>query len=272
MLIFYITMLSGCMGNTSKTNLQEYDIALFKNSPVRELAKCVASDDTSSIKKDISKNRQLLDYQETNSGYTLLYWAVITNHLASVRVLCELGADPNIQSYDGTNAVIMSARKYESSDFLKVLLHYGGSISNVFKCKDGTQYRLVGTPLIEAAENRLESVKLLIKAGADPNYKTEDGQTALSSACLFDRIDIAQFLMINCKVDFKSPVAKDIDGNPVYIVNYFRTGMLFPLDSKDHKIKMELVAFMKKQGVDYRKTKIPDWLYDNHDSDYLQKY
>lgn len=183
-----------------------------------------------------------------------------------------MGADPNIQSYDGTNAVIMSARKYESSDFLKVLLHYGGSISNVFKCKDGTQYRLVGTPLIEAAENRLESVKLLIKAGADPNYKTEDGQTALSSACLFDRIDIAQFLMINCKVDFKSPVAKDIDGNPVYIVNYFRTGMLFPLDSKDHKIKMELVAFMKKQGVDYRKTKIPDWLYDNHDSDYLQKY
>ena len=48
------------------------------------------------------------------------------------------------------------------------------------------------TPLITAAAlNESEAAKILIDAGADLNYKNEDGSTALQTAIVFDKTKVA---------------------------------------------------------------------------------
>ena len=44
------------------------------------------------------------------------------------------------------------------------------------------------------------------------------------------------------------------------------------LGSEKYKKKMQIVEFLKKHGMDYRKAKIPDFYYDSYDKDYLDKY
>jgi hypothetical protein len=47
--------------------------------------------------------------------------------------------------------------------------------------------------------------------------------------------------------------------------------MIFPLDSKEYKLKMEAVNYMKERGVDYWQTPIPHDLYEKYDTDFLSK-
>jgi hypothetical protein len=44
------------------------------------------------------------------------------------------------------------------------------------------------------------------------------------------------------------------------------------LKSNDYKVKMEIVAYLKENGMDYWKTKIPKHLYDQMTPEYRDKY
>lgn len=72
-------------------------------------------------------------------------------------------------------------------------------------------------------------------------------------------------------MDFNYVFNTTIDGTPLYILYYLRE-MVFPLDSNEYKIKMEVVNYLKTKGLDYSKEPIPDLYKEQYDKSYLGKY
>ncbi len=86
--------------------------------------------------------------------------------------LISLGADPDTRSFGDTKAGLLCARVNEDPDVLRQLLQAGASVDEL----DATGY----APLhYAAASDHLESVRLLLEFGADPNLKATDGSFPL---------------------------------------------------------------------------------------------
>ena len=110
------------------------------------------------------------------------------------------------------------------------------------------RHSLRRTPLLAAGDLLTRAkVEILVEAGAD--YKK----------VLIDR-------------------SEDTNGEKLYIANVLRE-QLFPLGSPQHQMKTKVVAFLKKKGIDYHKTPIPDFIqkkakadYPDNWKEYLQKY
>lgn len=68
-----------------------------------------------------------------------------------------------------------------------------------------------------------------------------------------------------------SPLIKD--NKELNILDFLRDSE-FPLNSKEYKIKMEIVEFLKNKGLDYWKYPIPEKIKSRHKNDieYLLKY
>ncbi len=261
-LLFFLTVFISCSTSTDNTSLKRF------KGEYRKIAKAVEKEDTLAIKKIVKAKELNVNYQEPEFGGTLLMWAVDNNKYASSKVLLKLGANPNLKSFDNkTSALMFSAKKYETSDYLKLLLEYGGN-ANDFSDFQGVNY--LRTPLIAASSTRLESVKILIEAGANVNYMSHH-QTALRIAIDSKYIDIARYLIIEKDAKFNMPLGTTIHGDTIYIINSLRR-CVFPLESEDYKTKMEIVDYMLERGENYWKTPIPQHYYKNYDSVYLSKY
>jgi uncharacterized protein len=275
--LLVIALFTNC-NTMEQENLTGRNVEIYKNTPVWEVAIAIRDNDTAKVKKLLEgKPGSFLNYKEKHFGQTLLNWAVYRDSYAQAKVLIELGANPNIKSNDSTTALINAADKSETSEFLSLLLKNGGNPNAVADIEAPQRIR---TPLIAASFNRLESVKLLIEAGADPNYihrskrgniGGENIQSALISAFRGDKIEIIKYLLIDVGVDFDYVFNTTLEGESLYILTYLR-GMPFPLDSEEHKIKMEVVKYLKDKGFDYWKEPIPQRYYKQYDKSYLEKY
>jgi ankyrin repeat protein len=253
--------------NEAKTDLLGYDIRLFKEGPAWELAQAVKSDDTTTMKKILEKDKSLVKYREPKFGESLLLWAVWTGHLPSSKVLLDYGADPNQpDNNDGNAPVMYAANNDKTSDFLKLLLKYKANPNFVTK-NDST---IMCTPLIAASANRLESVKLLVDAGAEVNYIAKNFRSPLQSALKSSKPDIVIYLLEKGAV-YDNPLGKTIDGKDIMITDLLRT-WTYPLNSKEYQKKMEIVKLIKSKGLDYSKAPIPEHYYKNYSQDYLSKY
>jgi len=266
-----------------KTNMNGYDIRLFQGTPSWALAKAVANEDTSLIISIVTKNKELLESREPKFGQTLLQMAVETLKFNSVKTLLNLGADPNIQdTYDGSSPFMAAARidlvgpdKYGGDiRYLKLLLAHGGDPNAEEKGKrrkgNGTRY----TPLLRAcssASGNLAYVKLLVEAGANVNYNNEYNMNPLGSAVLFARNPDIVLYLIEKGADFRRPILKNIRGKDLFITDGLRE-WTFDLGTEEYKKKMQIVDFLKKNGMDYRKTEIPEHFLDQYPKDYLDKY
>jgi len=254
------------------------DVRIFKDTPVWKVALAVRDNDTAKVRKLlVGKPDALLNYREKYFGQSLLNWAVYRDSYNSAMVLAELGADPNLKANDSTSAMTNAADKAETSDYVKLLLKHGGNPNAI---ADVDQPQRIRTPLIAAASNRLESVKLLIEAGADPNYihrskrgniGGENIQSALIAAFDGEKIDVVNYLINNIGVDYNYVFNTTLEGKPLTILTYLRD-MPYPLDSEGYKIKMEVVQYLKEKGLDYWKEPIPERYYKNYDKEYLEKY
>jgi ankyrin repeat protein len=236
------------------------DVNLYKESPAWNLAKAVQREDTILIKRLSLKDTAVLNYRESKFGQSLLEWAVYTNRYQACKALAECGANPNIQSNDGTSAFILAAGKCETSVYLTLFLKYGGDVNAIGKPMKGNEPQQLSTPLTSAAWCNLENVKLLVEAGANVNYEDPFNQSALHSACLGNRIEIVQYLLAK-GAEYKKPVSYTLDGKPLYLHQLLRN-MPYEIGSKSHKIKMEVVQFLKQNGMDYDKAEIPKRYYD----------
>lgn len=216
------------------------DVRLYKGTPAWELAKAVKEEDTSKIKNIIAKDGKLINYQEPKFKQPLLEWAVYTDRFKSATMLAELGADPNLQDLSGTSAFIQASDNYETSDYVKLLLKHGGNVNAVANAKE----QRLRTPLIAASFNRLESVKLLVDAGADINYRSSEDESALKSAWVGNQIEVLHFLIIDKKADYKKAIGYDANRTPYYLQEWVEK-MDFSKEPNKEGIKKEILDYMK---------------------------
>jgi uncharacterized protein len=142
------------------------------------------------------------------------------------------------------------------------------------------------SPLMNAAGTSLERVIALVEGGVEINYKTKSGRTAAIESLLMEKVDIAHYLIVEKKSKVAYPFyyySLKIDtlleyDKPHYPIEFLED-WLFPLNSKEHKMKMEIVEEFKKQGQDYwSREKHPETIkrikkiHPNNWEEYLKKY
>lgn len=289
--LFNLILLISC-DNVNRDDLTGYDFRLFQGTPARELADAVKKENIEEIGKIVQEENIDVDYQEPKYGNTLLILAVRNHLYGSSKALVELGADPNKHNHEsGTSAMIESAGiedfKGDNTQFLKLMLSHGGdpNAEEVGKRQEGNTTR--NTPLLVATSDAIstaspiEKVKLLVKAGANVNYKNEFNVSPLRVALVNEHYDVVLFLLqeganYNEILFDRGDYSKN--GKKVYITDLLRE-RLYPLDSEKHRQKMAVVEFLKKQGIDYRSYPIPESvkkdakiLYPNSWQEYLERY
>jgi uncharacterized protein len=244
------------------------DIRLFKGESW-ELAQAVKRQNVRKIKQLVSQGKVNINFQEPRFGKTLLIWAVLTNRYKSAEALLESGANPDIRdTYSGTSALMEAADKEDTSEYVKLLLKYGAD-PNIDA--DATEHNRIATPLIAAAMNRYESVKLLVDAGADINYLTRHNDSALQAAFVSGRVATVEYLLIEKGAEYNLPYGIRSDKSLITVTDLLRKWR-FPLDSEMYKKKMEIVAFLHERGVDYWQAPIPKHYYPLYPKEYLEKY
>lgn len=192
----------------NKAGLTGRDYRLFQNTPPWELAKAVRDEDVNTIDKIVTENPQLINYQEHKYGNTLLKVTVMNQQMKSFKALLERKANVSIHNtFDGASALIEACRlKDYDIKFAQMLIEYGANVNDVEtgERRNGNSTR--ETPLISAANSgKAEFIELLVKNGADINYKNEFEQSALSESIRLKNYNISLYLLQN-GADYKQPV------------------------------------------------------------------
>lgn len=125
--------------------------------------------------------------ERNNLGSTPLVEACLHRSPGVAKALLEGGADPNLRSQQGVTALLTAARNHDP-DLVDLLLR------NKANPNDADSY---GVPAIIAAVSvlsrydpkedmprSLETLKVLLKHGADPNLRAKSGNTAIAQASL----------------------------------------------------------------------------------------
>lgn len=110
-------------------------------------------------------------------GQTALYVAVVNGHLESAQILLEAGADPNGSRHHRSTPVYHASR-VGRADILKALIRYGADVDVNHHMTPDIQppfsrrlTSLVVCPLyISAAYHNLQCFRLLLQAGANPDF------------------------------------------------------------------------------------------------------
>lgn len=155
----------------------------------------------------------------TRSGDTALMMAARTGKVDAVGVLLDAGADVNAQETWGGTSPLMWALQEGHTETVRLLLERGADIAQrsyyvpsasgrgfegatpIAEKPEGEFQEFSSgwmTPLMFAArEDRVESLRLLLDAGADINARAADGKDALSLALFDGSYAAAEFLIDN---------------------------------------------------------------------------
>ena len=213
-----------------------------------------------------------VDYKEEKFGGTLLMIAVRTNKLRSVKALLQLGANPNEPNDTlrnlGRNAVLFASEFNEPSPkILQLLLDYGGNPNSIEcgKQKDnfGNWIPARDFALNAAVFTGFEKVKILVEAGADVNLQTEfTVPGAMHAAIIYSRMDVLLYLLEHGadyrrkfeRIDWDNPEHRSFYVDILYELRF----CIYPLDSKEYKDKLKVIDFLRKRGLNYWKSPLPD--------------
>lgn len=244
-----------------KSELTGRDYRLFQNTPAWELAKAVEDENTKKIDKIVSENPEIINYQESKYGNTLLMLTIMNQQLKPFKALLKRGADVNIHNtFDGTSSLIKAcSSKFYNITFVKMLIEYGADVNDVEigerRKENGTRL----TPLIAASRTgRLDLVRFLVSKGADVNYQNEFGQSALSKSVMVDEYKVAHYLLQN-GADYNRPIYYRFDnsvpiekrdpkdkGKPMYLWDVLKED-LSEFGTSEYKYKMLIIDFLKSK-------------------------
>ena len=244
-----------------KSELTGRDYRLFQNTPAWELAKAVEDENTKKIDKIVSENPEIINYQESKYGNTLLMLTIMNQQLKPFKALLKRGADVNIHNtFDGTSSLIKAcSSKFYNITFVKMLIEYGADVNDVEigerRKENGTRL----TPLIAASRTgRLDLVRFLESKGADVNYQNEFGQSALSKSVMVDEYKVAYYLLQN-GADYNRPIYYRFDnsvpiekrdpkdkGKPMYLWDVLKED-LSEFGTSEYKYKMLIIDFLKSK-------------------------
>ena len=252
-----------------KDSYRGWDVCRFQGTKAWNLAKAIDDQNIREIRRQVVVLKVPIDTKDRKKLFTPLMYAVFNNDIQSVKVLLELGADPNIPtdsiSDKGDNSVIIASRYSDISiEILKLLLKYGGN-PNSTEC--GRNYDMDGDwiPARSSAlscavsiSGEIEKVKILVEAGANVNNYDGDFQDApLMDALLLDRMNIALYLLehvADYNYKFRSCAPSSGGGSRDVDILYRLRQCIYPLDSQEYKDKLKVIKFLKDRGVDYRKS------------------
>ena len=189
------------------------DIELWKDTEAWNFAKCISKGKFEKAEKILEENHLDVDFREPKFGETLLSWAIFNDNIDAVKFLIDHGANPNLHNtYNGESPMTNAAGEFNSIEMLKYLLAHGGDPNDYVKEDEKlTGWRSPKTPLIAAAFISLEKTKMLIEAGADPNFAVEPGQTSLCEASFKLKMDVLEYLIKNCQIDYKKTYIVTMD-------------------------------------------------------------
>ena len=146
-----------------KKELIGNDYRLFQNTPAWELAKAVQDEDVDLINKIIAENNNLINFQDSVFGNTLLILTISNQQFKSFLTLLTNKADVNIHNYyEGTSALIEACtfKRYDIK-YAELLLKYGANANDVQT--DKNEPDKVKSALIKAAiSGNFPLVELLI--------------------------------------------------------------------------------------------------------------
>lgn len=123
------------------------------------------------LKKGAQPNDVWQNKDQLIKGYPSLWFAVNWNNAAMVKALLDAGADPRLGPTSGLGPIIhLFAESGTNNEALEQLLKTDKTLAN---WKVWT-----GTPLHRAANSqRIETIKLLLRYGADKTLTDHDGKT-----------------------------------------------------------------------------------------------
>ncbi|KAG6925640.1 ankyrin repeat and SOCS box containing 1, partial [Chelydra serpentina] len=149
-------------------------------------------------------------------GQTALYVAVVNGHLKCAQILLEAGADPNGSRHHRSTPVYHTSR-VGRADILRELIRYGADVdvnhhlpSRLPSPSSRPLTSLVVCPLyISAAYHNLQCFKLLLQAGANPDFNccgpvNIQGFSRGSPVCVMDAVlrHGCEPAFINLLIDF----------------------------------------------------------------------
>jgi len=117
-----------------------------------------------------------------------LHSAVVTNNLEVIRKHIKAGSDLNILEPSRESTPIITAAFMGNSEAAKILIKAGADVN--YKNADGS------TALHTAAAfGKKEVALILIESGTDLNIKNNEGSTALHTAAFFCHVEIVEALL-----------------------------------------------------------------------------
>ena len=271
-IMLFFTLLTSCTLLTGDYEIT--NVRIFMGTPTWELAKAVNDQDIVKIKRIATRTPEVLDLQDPIHGMTILFWAVGMKKYEAAEALLKAGADPNIiSSYEGGTALYMAAGylftdrqliELEDPKFVKLLLKYDADPNIGYVGNERNNIPEIGTTTVmNSIPCGIEKTKALVEAGADINFRTDRGDSAVLQSLdagiigyLNGSPDYAHYLIVEKKADVTKPWLGRASGEEVPLVNYLRE-WVYPLDSEGYKIKMEIVEEFARQGEDYWSTEIP---------------
>ena len=267
-LLVFSCLLFSCSNNSREksvdsSELSNIDYRLFQNTPAWELAKAVQEEDMDNFDKIISENPQIINYQESKYGNTLLMLTIINQQLKPFKALLKKGAAVNTHNtFDGTSPLIEAcSSKYYNIIFTKILIEYGANINDIETGKRRQENSTRLTPLMAASKTgNLDLVRFLVSNGADVNYQNEFGQSALSESVMTDNYKVAYYLLQNGanynlpifhRYDYSIPIENSVPGDkgkPMFLMDVLKEDES-DFYTDEYKYKTLIIDFLKEQGV-----------------------
>ncbi|KAF5673704.1 ankyrin [Fusarium circinatum] len=154
-------------------------------------------------------------HDEFPDCFTALLHACGACHADLTQLLLSNGADPTLLDNHGRSCILLAADRpfcdhagpWDESDRIIQILQATDAVKHINTTQNNTGSDTtdpslpgrLGWPLGDASQGlRIEAVRTLLLAGADPRLKTESGWTALHAACRWhvsDAVDVVRLLV-----------------------------------------------------------------------------
>ena len=128
---------------------------------------------------------------KNNNGDTALALASYRNHQEIAKLLLETQANPNIQAKDGSTALSF-ALKNNNKELITLLIKSGA-----YKLPILDKMNEMWDSICAQGNEATELVEILIKNGADINFRSSNGNTPLITAANYGHLEIVETLINN---------------------------------------------------------------------------